>query len=429
MRLFLGDGDGAGMIACPECGLPLLLAAERRGRWVVGYDHLHLRVGRAAMLVCPEIDCPYKEDVQIAGTPDDAVVYNSRRAASLWRTGLRSLETLGELRDQLEHIADAYERAGNPKAPSAYRYWRDRYHRACGRVVPPLKHALKSDTEVILEGKETRERGRVMELFPDSVLLDRTENNETVLVPLGSLARVRQNYFAFRTAPKPRFDFHEDTGEYERNHCVHTPKRFAMVSGHRVILSQVSRFGNCVIQTPDPEVAQALGIRLRVAGDYWATIPAGLVDRCFLSVRWCHVQGHRLEMYSATAVPGVFRLRTRSLETARALKMHREVSRFIPIGRREPQGLRWWGYFDETEIEQTEEKQIPLNVSEMIRYAQIEHRKDEARRIREELEWAALEAEDAEDAEDDEEEEGEEGEGEENEEQGQDDQDENEAEE
>jgi hypothetical protein len=398
MRLYLGEGDGAGMIACPACGLPLLLAAERRGRWVVGYHHLHLRVGRAAMLVCPDLHCHHREDVQIAGTPDDAVVYNSHHAAGLWSvTEGQPFETLGEHRERLMRIAELHQRTGNPKAPSAYRYWRDQYRQTYGDIVPELKHALKSQVEVILEGRETSERGRVMDLFADSVLLDRTENHETVLVPLGSLRLVTHYHSAFFPSRKPRFDFYEGPDRRRENHCVHTPTRFAMVSGRRVILSEVSRFGKCLIETPSIEVAQALGLQLRVGDHYQAVVPAGLLDRCFKSVRWCHVRGHRLELQSATAKPGVFQLRTRSMEAARALKMHQHWSMFRI---RERQQLRWWGYFHETEIERTEEKQIPLDISYMIRTAQIRHRQREARAAQAEREWAAWEADDDEEDDD-----------------------------
>lgn len=398
MRLFLGEKDGAGMIACPECGLPLLLAAERRGRWVVGYDHLHLRVGRPAMLVCPDLDCHHREDVQIAGTPDDAVVYNSRTAGHLWSMSEHQpFETLGEIRERLIRIAELYRRTGNPKAPSAYRYWREQYRHTYAGIVPELREALKSNTEVILQGKGSSERGRVMELFPDSVLLDRTENNETVLVPLGNLKYVTDYHPAFFVSRKPRFDFHDGADDRPHNHCVHTDTRFAMVSGRRVILSHVSRFGNCQIETSDPEVAQALGLRLRVGHHYRAVVPAGLIDRCFKSVRWCYVHGYRLELHSATTDLEVFQLRTRSMEVARALKMHREWSQFVMVGSRERQQLRWWGYFHLSETERTEEKQIPLEISKIIRTVQIRHRKDEAQ-------WAAMEAEDAEYEDDDEEE-------------------------
>ncbi|HYF80374.1 MAG TPA: hypothetical protein VD973_24965 [Symbiobacteriaceae bacterium] len=400
MRLFLGEGDGAGMIACPACGLPLLLAAERRGRWVVGYNHLHLRNGRAAMLVCPDLDCHHREDVQIAGTSDDAVVYNSHHAAHLWsETDKQPFETLGERRERLMRIAELHQRTGNPKAPSAYRYWREQYRQTYGWIVPELKYALKSQVEVILEGKETSERGRVMDLLADSVLLDRTENHETVLVPLGSLRLVAHYHPAFFPSRKPRFDFHEGPSNRRENHPVSTPTRFAMVSGRRVILSEVSRFGKCLIETPSIEVAQALGLQLRVGDHYQAVVPAGLLDRCFKSVRWCHVRGHRLELHSATAKPGVLQLRTRSMETARALKMHRQWSQFHMVGRRERQQLRWWGYFHETEIERTEEKQVPLDISEMIRFAQIWHEKQEARAAQDEREWAAWEEEDEDDEE------------------------------
>lgn len=65
MRLYLDEHDGIAMIPCPHCERPLLLGIERRGRWAVRYDHdLHLQPGRAAMLVCPGLDCEYVERAQ-----------------------------------------------------------------------------------------------------------------------------------------------------------------------------------------------------------------------------------------------------------------------------------------------------------------------------------------------------------------------------
>ncbi|MDF2626851.1 MAG: hypothetical protein K0R39_682 [Symbiobacteriaceae bacterium] len=396
MRLFLNESEGTGMIACPACGLPLLLAAERRGRWVVGYQHLHLRIGRTAKLVCPDLACDHWEPVVIAGTPDDAVVYSSGSAASLWRmTAWEPDETLGEIHKRLLYIQAIYRKTGTPKAPSAFRFWRDQYRFLCSGVIPELKYGMKHNEELILEGRERSERGRVIELLPDSVLLDRSENHETVLVPFGDLRQVSRYIPEVMHHPRHRLDFHDESDLWKRNHCVNRTTQFAMVSGHKVELYSVSRHGECLIETSDAVVAKALGIRLRVDDRYRALVPAGFIDRCYKSVRWCYVRGHRLELHAATVLPDVYQLRTRSLEVARELKMRYSWSWFGIVDTRERNQMRWWKFFHQSEIERTEEKQIPLDISKLVRLQEVRHRKAEAQRVRDDAEWAAMEAEDA----------------------------------
>jgi len=365
MRLYLDERDGTSLITCPCCSRPLLLAAERRGRWVVGYQHLHLRPGRLAMLVCPDAACDHKEDVEIVATPDDAVIYSSSQAASRWSVQERYWElTLDEIQQRLERLWSLYNQTGNPKLPSAFRFWRERFRFEYWSIMHGLRRGLQEDEDVVLEGKELREQGRVKEIQGRAVLLDRSDGTGTVLVRLGELRQVA----GVLNWPRgdTRFDFGDGLDIQKGNHVLSRSTRFVIVAGCRLELDSVTRHGACHVRTDDAETARDLGLQPYYQGSWGGEIPASLVERCFRSIRFCYVQGHRLNFLSVTKDPEIIFLGTRNMETARVLKMRRDS--LIFCGQREQ--LRWHRFFNRSEIERTEEKQIPRDIWELVRYQQ-----------------------------------------------------------
>jgi uncharacterized protein YbaR (Trm112 family) len=362
MRLFLDEQDGASLIPCPLCRRPLLLAAERRGRWVVGYRQLYLRPSRQAMLVCSDCQCDHSEAVSIAATPEDAVIYSSYRAASLWSIQERSHAlTLDELQEWLRRLSTLYARTGNPKLPSAYRFWRERFRFTYWSIMHPLRRHLESGEETVLQGKEVYEKGVVKELLQHGVLLERTDGSGTRFVRLSQLHAV-YGVFDWNRYPV-RFDFADGSDSLEDgNRTTYTPSSFAIVAGHRVAVEAVSKRGLCRVRTNDPEPARALGLSPSFPGVFSGEFPAGLVERCFRGIQFAYVQGFRLHLRSMTTDRDVFQLETRSIEAARALKMHRDSMMWIGVRDQ----LRWWRYFHRDEIERFEEKQIPLTLADLM---------------------------------------------------------------
>ena len=353
------------MILCPECRRPLLLAADYRGRWVVSYRALALRRGRMAMLVCPDMACDYVEPVRIAAAPDDAVVYSSSQAAYLWSRQERAHEqTLGQLHERLTGLAALYEEPGNPKAPSAVRYWRDQYRMTYANVVQPLKRAYKEGTEVLLEGAGGRQRGRVTALLKHGVHLERSDGSGRITVRLSDLYRVYAIWTLFDK--RPRFDFSDPAERRPETHTVQRPTTFVMIDGYRLGLLSVTRRGVCRVETADPETARDLGLVQISPPWYYGELPAGLVERCFWTIRFAYVKGYRMRLRSATNDPDVVQLETREMEAARTLKM----AQHWLFWNGERHQLKWWKFFHRNEIDYWEEKQFPRQIWEMVQQEQ-----------------------------------------------------------
>ncbi len=371
MRLFLDEREGAGAIPCPDCGKPLLLAAERRGRWVVGFQYLHLRPGRQAMLVCSDIGCDYREEVQIVDTPDDAVIFSSSNAASFWSWTERSHKlTIGDLHTKLDQLVTLYERTENPKIPSAIRFWRDRYRFTYGSIKHHIKRCMEDGTEVYLTGKGLIETGTVKALLETAVELEKSDGGGTTLIRLADLhnaACYSRRLFSERV----RFDFGDQSDITLGNHTIHTPDRFAIVYGLKVAIDSVTSHGLCRVRTDDPQVAKALLLHPTFEHFYTGEVPAAFVERCYKLVRHAYVQGYRLSFISLTRDPNVVQLRTRDMEAARALKMRQE--RMFWMGQKKR--LRWLRFFRLSEIDRFEDKHIPFDIRDMIEAAKPRRRR------------------------------------------------------
>lgn len=353
------------MILCPVCRRPLLLAADYRGRWVVSYRTLALRSGRAAMLVCPDMGCDYVEPVRIAAAPDDAVVYSSAQAAFLWSRHEDAYEqTLGQLHERLTDLAAIYEKTGNPKVPSAVRYWRDRYRMTYANVTQPLKRAYKERAEVCLEGTGGRQYGRVTALLKHGVHLEQSDGSGRVTVQLADLSHVFSVWRLFDK--RQRFDFSDPAERRPDTRPVSRPTTCVIIDGCRLGLQSVTRRGICRVETADPETARDLGLVQIFPPWYYGELPAGLVERCFRTIRFAYVKGYRMRVRSATNDPEVVQLETREMEAARALKMAQNWL----IWNGERHQLKWCKLFHRDEIEYWEEKQLPRQIWEMVQEEQ-----------------------------------------------------------
>ena len=320
------------------------------------------------MLVCPGLDCEYVEQVQIADRPDDAVIFSSSSAAWRWSL-LESAHqlTLGEIEERLWHLRRLYAQTASPKLPSQYRYWRERGRFQYWNNWHDLNRHMKENDEADLEGKDFRFKGRVLEFLDDrTVLIARSDNGETVVVRIDDLHNV---YGVWNWPRSLRFNFGDGSDALkEGNHVIHTSTRFAVVMGHRVGLDSVTRHGICRVRTSDPETARSLNLRLSFPNTFSGELPVALVERAFKAVTHCYVGGYRLNFLSITNDPEIVQVGTRNMEAAQALKMRRDGIHWI--GQR--QQLRWWRFINLSMIERFEEKQIPINIWELVRAA--EHR-------------------------------------------------------
>lgn len=362
LRLYLDAAEGAAAIGCPACGRPLLLGAERMGRLLVGYrGGFSVRPGRRALLVCPGYECKHQEEVEIAGAPADAVPFSALHAAGRFMLEERFHElTLDEMKQELDRLVTLFRQAGSPKLVSAIRYWKERYQFAYWHVLDYLEQSHREGREVVCDGKARSERGTVVALLHDGVLLERSGSGDTILLRAGDLHSVA---FCMQRGPEQRFDFGNRSAVAPGNRPIHTPDRFVVITGQELALDAVTRHGKCRVHTRDREAAGALGLRMAHGDMYAGEFPTLFVDRCFLRVRYCQVQGRRLHLQSETRDPDVLQLGTRDLETARALDMHRSLTW---IGQRN--ALRWWRFFHRSEIEKVEEVRVPLRLpSPLIR--------------------------------------------------------------
>lgn len=354
LRLFLDYNDGAAIIPCPQCSAPLILGAERRGRWVVGYrGGFGVKPGKTALLICPGFHCGHREPVEIADSTTDAVAYSPSHASGMFQMELRLYEkTLDDLRAEMMRLHERYCESGEPKLPWALRMLKERYQFEYWNIKDYLERSLSEGREVVCEGRGRTERGRVQAVLHDGVLFERTETREVVFLRSGELRSV-----SFRMELRPqRFDFGEKSHR-TGHHPIHTPFRFVVVTGFHLGLDTVTRYGLCRVRTHDPVVARAMRMRQVQEGLYLGEFPSALVERTYRSVRYCHVRGRRLHLLSFTRDPDVFQLETRDFDAARELRMHRA---WHWLGQR--QALRWWGYFHREEIEEQEELRVPMRL-------------------------------------------------------------------
>lgn len=315
------------------------------------------------MLICPDMECDHREDVEIVASPADAVIFSSSSAGWNWKIHEQwNRLTLSEILIRMNEIAELYRETGNPKLPSFYRFWRWEYRMTYWRIIHPLRKAVGKKDRMVLSGRNLNVQGRIKELLKHSVVVEQSNGAGTKMVSLGDLRNVAH---AWEGPKRPlRFDFatgSEWSGDF---HVIQPSTRFVIVTGQRLILNDVTMHGLCRVQTDDEAVAGGLGMT-RFPDSYKGEVPAALVERSFRAIRFGYVQGYRLLVRSVTTNPDIFVLATRNMEAARAFKMHRDE--WIWCGEREQ--LRWWRYFHRDEIERMEEKQIPLALNELIRLA------------------------------------------------------------
>jgi hypothetical protein len=362
LRLYLDANDGASLILCPVCRHPLLLGIQKMKRWVVTYrGWISIRPDTNAMLVCPAYECSHTEAVIIARTPEDAVIYSPLSAADMfaWARRVHHL-TLYEFMREMSHVKQLYREKGIPKLPSALRFLRSHFEGKYFDLKEALERSCKEDSEVVCEGKDYYERGRVKAMLHDGVLLERSEGGATILVRAGNLDHA--------TAVGPSFDFELefDFGKDERpgytSYPIHTPQRFVVIDGHVLHLEKISCHSFCRVSTHNPETGQALDLWSPDGKNFIGEFPRALIERCYKLIRYGSVEGHRMHVSSFTRDPDVLQLETRDIDVARKFKMCRT---FIFFGQR--RALRWVRCFHRQEISTLEEIRVPIRLPQIAR--------------------------------------------------------------
>lgn len=364
LRLYLDAHDGASLIRCPQCGSPMLLGVRRMGLWLVGYRRgFRVRPGHPAMLVCPAYECPYTEDVVIASTPDDAVIYSAVNAG--WKFDLAEQShqrTLDEMHQIVHRLRRLYSQGGHPKLPSAVRFWRERLGFMHWHIKEYLQRSFKEGCHVYCEGKDWHERGNVKVLMEHGVVLERSDTGETVFIRAGDLRGVA--YTGLWEHRRSHVDFSGERPQHLASHPVFTPLHYVVIDGYPLVLDGVTAYGLCRVRSDDARVMEALQLwnpRDEFAYAY-GEFPLALAERCYRVIRYCHVRGYRLHLRSFTKNRDVVQLETRDLETARALLMDRSL---LFVGERN--ALRWDGFFHRDEITAQEEIQVPLSLRRLYK--------------------------------------------------------------
>lgn len=355
LRLCLDANEGRGVLPCPACGRPLLLAVNRMGRLLIAWDYFWpLRPGAQAMLICSELECAYTEPVEITRIPADAMVFNPFRAASLWSSQEHTRgRTLRELAAEIERLQLLRRNRPNPKLPSLIHFWRNRYRFLQDFLASTLSQGYDSGEEICCETSTGTERGRVMALMEEGVLLERRNTGELVYLPAGDLHSAWMSG-GYRTPL--RLDFAVPDSRPSGLHAVQTVRRYVVIGGHALSYGGVTRFGICPVYTNDPKAAKELGLMPNGDQSFMGEFPAVLIERTYLLLRYCYVQGYRLYLEAETNDADWLRLETRDLAAARALHMTRDG--LWLFGRR--RALRWWRDFRRDEIERVEERQITI---------------------------------------------------------------------
>lgn len=356
LRLYLDYNDGAGHIPCPVCGRPLVLAAERAGRWTVGYGGgFHIRPDHTVMLVCPSFDCDYRETVEITKAADDAVVYSPAHAAGVWRSEMGAWEKpLDEIGEEIVRLTKLHKQTRNLKLPSAIRFWREEYSFVCWLVKEYLEKSLAEGTEIVCEGRGRRERGYVRGILHDGVLFERSKTGETILLRAGDL-RMVAICGQWSNKPDP-LDFRDPDEVLPDCHPIYTPTEFVQVAGHTLALNHVTRHNICRVQSEDPAVARFFGLRPTFKDRFSGEVPLGLVEQCFRLDRHCWVQGYRLHLRAVTTDEAIWQLETQDMDTARALRMHHSYL----LSLTEKESPSWVRYFHQQEIQRVEETRTPM---------------------------------------------------------------------
>lgn len=359
LRLFLDAHHGLSGIPCPACSYPLLPAIRRMGRLLVAYDgHFRLRPGRRALLVCSNYRCEHEEPVVIAATSVDAVAYSAMRAVERWRFQTDEWgQSPAEIQQEIVRLRSLLRETGNPKLHSVIRSFRRHYNSQLEDLTDQVENAYEDGLEVLWEGLEHEERGRILALTHDGVLFERSDSGEVLLLSIADLADITyldDDYLlqlhTYGSPAPVRFDFGERPNIPKNLHTIHTPVRFVVVGGYSLALDFVTRHQVVRAKTQDKVAAEALGMWLQGYDWYVGEFPVGLVERSYRHVRHCWVAGHRLFFECDTNHPDIVYLSTRHLEVARELQMTRRVWA-------QTKGLRWSGYFYRHEITEWEERQ------------------------------------------------------------------------
>jgi len=357
LRLYLDQNEGVASVRCPVCSRLLLPAAKRMGRMVVAYGGGFVaRPGARVLLVCPSYECDYQEPVEIARTPQDAVVFSTVRAASRWQQHERMYQrTIGEIRQEIERLIGLYEQTANPKVPSAVKQWREKLGFSVHMARDYLERSYREDCEIYCRTKETEMRGKVKALLQDGVLFERVNNGGTVLIQTDDVHNVAMSGVAFRPL---RFDFSDRSNRVQPGIRTQSLCRYFVVyGGQSLCYGGITKHGICSAHTEDPAVAHALGLPLDENSAYHSEFPAALADRWYILLRYCWVKGHRLYVTSFTTDPDVLELETRNLAAAQELHMRRA---WTWCGQRE--ALRWQRLFHRSEIEDEEEREVPIRM-------------------------------------------------------------------
>jgi len=356
VKLYLDVNEGASLVPCPRCHSPLLLGFERRGRLFVGYGRgVYLQPGLPALLVCCNYECDHQEPVQIAATPADAVVFSAMHAAGLYKLHVRSWDTtLDELGEQIRDLQDLHRRTGREKLLCAIKALKEEFDYVRHSIRSTLAEASQNGRPVsLMGGAALNLAGRVITTTMRGALLE-CDDGETRLVDAGELCSVA---WAYEPPEEPsRFDFGYGSRLPRGAWAIHTPRHCVEIAGHTFNLDNTTNYGICAVHTNDPEVAAELNLWCIYRDRYVGEFPAALVERHFLRLQYCWVQGHRLRLEAYSRVPDLVLLETHDMATAQALQMHRET--MYCIGAR--QRLSWWRHFTWREIDRVEEIRVPL---------------------------------------------------------------------
>jgi hypothetical protein len=355
LQLSIDYNDGTGFIPCPTCGQPLVLAYEKLGRLLVGYDnHIVYRRG-PALLVCPVVDCPHQERIRIVNDSLDAIAFNPAWAA--WYYDARERErkrSISEMRQMVNQYRELFEQTGNRKLPSLVRYWQQRFDRTLSWLRSSVQQAHEKQEEIHLTGPDLDEQGYIKEIKKDGLLLKRTETNEEVYLRAGQLHSA-----AVVMHDPGLFDEEVRDNRYAGIKTVSSPSYFVVIDGHTFAMEHSMFYGMVRLNTKDREVAHKYGFIEVRPGHFVGEITAAVVQRAYRRIRLCHVKGCRVAVKSDTTDPEVFQVHTKNQRVADALNM--PDTKMLLLTRRGPQ--KWRNrFFHRSEVERMEEIIVPVKL-------------------------------------------------------------------
>jgi hypothetical protein len=352
LRLYL-DREGYTRIPCPTCNRPLLLGAERMGRWVVGWERgLRIRPGAPATLVCSGYACDYVEPVEIARRPDEATRFDGYGAAWQFRQQAAACNrTMHEMAGEIQQLTQRLKAGGHPKLHSAIKFWREQLRQLRSQLSYDVRSSFQEKREVHCEGRDIDETGVITEIRDNGLMLTRKADGTSVFVAASQLRHVYQLWeelmnpesqaYRFNFAPSRRKEF----GCHEQ----FVARDFVVVSGYVLALSNVSTSGICTVATGSVEAARALGLWSDDGRCFRGELPIGLVERRYMALQYAYVKGHKLYVRAHTTHPDVLVCTTSKLDIAQALQMPRKDCFWD--GSRQ---LEWEQYYHRSELDRLE---------------------------------------------------------------------------